>query len=508
MPDRASGASYRLTNLDASFLYQESAVSQMHGGLIFFLKGELAFDKLLRHIQERLHVSPRFRQRLVFPPYNVAHPTLEDDPDFKLENHLQQRALSPGLDEAAAVNEIILYNNSRLLDRARPLWCVTLFNGLAGRSMILWEMHHAIVDGVSGFDLLNKTMDFTPRPAPVEPPAQPWRPAQLPTPSESYLRAVRDLMVEQIDAATRGAREFMRDPTAAIRRAQSAADDLYRVRNENPPPTAVATPWNSGALTEQRIVTWLKLPFADFRAIRSAFGGTINDIVLTVLGEGAARYLKDQGWSVEGKLRIGCPVNVRRPGEEITLENRVSIMTPMTPAKPMNVVERLQAMTAETRSIKDSGAPFAIEQMMSTNTVQPAMLAAIGRVGAQQMEAAAQFVKDTKTAKPSPSDLNAPVTGINFMATNVPGPQTAWYLAGLEIGEWVCAVPLGGNLGMGVVITSYNQWIFISIVAEPRLVPDLDRLRGFVGEAFDELRQGLPQGVNGSRAGGSHAAAV
>jgi hypothetical protein len=78
----------------------------------------------------------------------------------------------------------------------------------------------------------------------------------------------------------------------------------------------------------------------------------------------------------------------------------------------------------------------------------------------------------------------------------------------LEIGEWVCAVPLGGNLGMGVVITSYNQWIFISIVAEPRLVPDLDRLRGFVGEAFDELRQGLPQGVNGSRAGGSHAAAV
>src|SRR6516162_984950 len=110
-------ASYRLTNLDASFLYQESAVSQMHGGMIYFVRGELPFEKFFRHVQGRLHIARRYRQRLVFPLFNLAHPTLEDDPDFKLENHLQHRQLPEGITEAGAVDEIVRYNNSRILDR-------------------------------------------------------------------------------------------------------------------------------------------------------------------------------------------------------------------------------------------------------------------------------------------------------------------------------------------------------------------------------------------------------
>src|SRR5215472_11910900 len=109
--------SYRLTNLDASFLYQESAVSQMHGGMIFFIRGELPFEKFYRHVQGRLHTTRRYRQRLVFPLFNLAHPTLEDDPDFKLENHVQRRQLPLGISQADAVEEIVRYNNSRVLDR-------------------------------------------------------------------------------------------------------------------------------------------------------------------------------------------------------------------------------------------------------------------------------------------------------------------------------------------------------------------------------------------------------
>jgi diacylglycerol O-acyltransferase / wax synthase len=159
-------ASYRLTNLDASFLYQESAISQMHGGAIFFLRGELAFDKFFGHISSRLHITPRYRQRLVFPLFNLAHPTLEDDPDFKVENHVQRRQLPDGVNEASAVDEIVRYNNSRMLDRGRPLWCMTLFEGMPGRSFVLFEMHHCLVDGVSGLDLMNRLMDFTPNPPP------------------------------------------------------------------------------------------------------------------------------------------------------------------------------------------------------------------------------------------------------------------------------------------------------------------------------------------------------
>jgi|SRR5579863_2679191 len=489
----ADQPSYRLTDHDASFLYQESAVSQMHGGLIFFLKGELSFDKLFHHMRGRLHVTPRFRQRLVFPPFNIAHPTLEDDPDFQLENHVQRRALSPDLDEAGAVQEILRYNNSRLLDRARPLWCITLFEGLPGHSMVLWEMHHAIVDGVSGFDLLNKTLDFTPHPA-ISEPSEPWKPAKLPTPTEAYLRALRDTVVKQVDTATRNVRELIEDPLAVARRTLAAQADSDRVLNETAQTTAVPTPWNAGPVTEERKAAWLNLPFAEFRAIRAAFGGTINDVVLAVLAEGAARYLKDHGWQTPGKLRIGCPVNVRRPGEEITLENRVSIMMPMTPAEPTDVVARLRALTLETKRIKDSGAPYAIEHMMTASTVPPAMLAALGQAGAQQMEAMAQYVRAINW-KPSPTGPNAPVTGINFMATNVPGPQTTWYLAGCEVAGYVAAVSLAGNLGLGVVITSYNQRIFITLVAEPRLLPDVECLRDFVAESFAELRERVPQTV-------------
>ncbi|MGH7837062.1 MAG: wax ester/triacylglycerol synthase domain-containing protein, partial [Candidatus Binataceae bacterium] len=434
--------SYRLTDHDASFLYQESAVSQMHGGMIFFLKGELPFDKLFHHIRSRLHVTPRFRQRLVFPPFNLAHPTLEDDPAFKLENHVQRRTLAAHLDEAGAVQEILRYNNSRLLDRARPLWCVTLFAGLPGHSLVLWEMHHAIMDGVSGFDLLTKTLDFTPHPAFIEP-AQPWTPAKLPTPTESYLRALRDTVVKQVDTATQNMQEFMRDPLAAVRRAQAAQADSARVLGETAQANAIATPWNAGVVTEERKAAWLNLPFGEFRAIRAAFGGTINDVVLTVLGEGAARYLKDHGWPTEGRFRIGCPVNVRRPGEEITLENRVSIMMPMTSAEPMDVVERLRAMVVETKQIKDSGAPYVLERMMTASSAPPAMLAALGQAGARQMEALAQYLRATNW-KPSPAGPNAPVTGINFMATNIPGPQTTWYLAGSEVSGFVAAVSLTG----------------------------------------------------------------
>jgi hypothetical protein len=116
------------------------------------------------------------------------------------------------------------------------------------------------------------------------------------------------------------------------------------------------------------------------------------------------------------------------------------------------------------------------------------------------MEAAARFAKDTST-KPNPTGLNPPVTGINFMATNVPGPQTAWYLAGVEVGEWVCAVSLAGNLGLGVVITSYNQRLLISLVADPRLLSDVDRLNGFIEEAFVELQSRVPQQESEARNG-------
>jgi diacylglycerol O-acyltransferase / wax synthase len=299
---------------------------------------------------------------------------------------------------------------------------------------------------------------------------------------------VRDLIVQQVDSVARTALDFMRDPMGGIRQAEQLAESM-RVLNASMQRTAISTPWNN-VVTQDRSVAWVKFPFDDFRAMRRAFGGTINDLVLTLVSEAAARYLKHHGWPTEGDLRIGCPVNVRRSGEQISLENRVSIMMPMMPARPMDLIERLRVIVAETKRQKDAGLPYVIDQMTSTNAMPPALAAAIGRVAAQQLETSAQLIK-TINWKPGPGGPHLPVTGINFMATNVPGPQVPWYFAGHEVTEMVGAIPLAGNLGLGVVVTSYNQQLFISLTAEPRLLPDVDRLRDFIGDAFEEMRERL-----------------
>ncbi|HLW71936.1 MAG TPA: wax ester/triacylglycerol synthase domain-containing protein [Candidatus Binataceae bacterium] len=489
MPNSATGPKRRLSPLDASFLYGESAVNPTHVGSIFFLDGEIPFDKLFDHMRRRLHISPRFRQRLVFSPFNLANATIEDDPDFKLENHVFRRSLTPGISETDAINEILREHFGSLMDRTRPLWRVTLYEGLPGRSVFVWAMHHAIVDGVSAFEMLNRLMDFTAHPPPDEP-AEPWSPAPLPSAGASLFSAVRDLVVDGIDSVTRTALELVRDPSSTIRQAQTLVEAMQSMGDMAEPPAA--TPWNAGPAVSERNLGYLKMPFADYRAIRAAFGGTINDIVLTVLGEGAARYLVHHGWATTGKLRFGCPVNVRRPEEQVVLENRVSMMMPTTPAAPMDIVERLKQIAAETARIKASGAPFKMERLSGmSETIPPAVMGAMSSISAIGVELTAAMIKATDW-KPTPRGFAMPPSGINFVATNVPGPQAQWYFAGYKVVDMVGLLPLGGNLGYGVAISSYNQNILFSMMADARLLPDVEKMKGFVAAAFNELRERIP----------------
>jgi WS/DGAT/MGAT family acyltransferase len=479
-----SGAKRRLSTLDASFLYAESAISPTHIGSIFFVEGELSFDQVFEHMRRRIHISPRFRQRLAFPPLNLAHATIEDDPDFKLENHVHRYELPDDISEADAIKEILRQHFARMMDRTRPLWHMTLFEGLPGRSMLVWAMHHAIVDGVSAFELLNRMMDFSPKPPPEEQP-EPWQPAPFPSAGVSLVAAVRDLAIEQIDNATRAGIELARDPASALKQTTTLAATARLMSEMAQPP--VSTPWNAGLAVGERNLAYLKMPFADYRAIRAAFGGTINDIVLTVLGEGAARYLKHHGWPTAGNLRFGCPVNVRRPEETVVLENRVSMMMPSTPAAPMDVVERLAQIGAETKRIKESGAAFTMERMSTmSESIPPVVLGAISRVGAIGMELAGALLKAADW-KPTPGGFAMPPPAINFVATNVPGPQAQWYFAGHKVTDSIGLLPLAGNLGYGVAIVSYNQYMTFSMMGDARML-DVEQMKAFVEEAFNDLR--------------------
>jgi WS/DGAT/MGAT family acyltransferase len=445
-------------------------------------------------MRQRLYISPRFRQRLSFAPFNLAHPSIEDDPDFKLENHVRLQKLPPGISEAEAIQQIVRRHFDHVMDRTRPLWDVTLFEGLPGRSPLVWAMHHALVDGVSGFEMLNSLMDFTPNPPPPETVPEPQTPTRLPSMPEVFVSAARDLAVEQIDQVVDAVQEFMRDPRSLSRQVETLAAVVRLIGEVAQPP--VATPWNAGLAIGERSLAFLKMPFADYRAIRAALGGTINDIVLAVLGEGAARYLKHHGWPTDGILRFGCPVNVRRPGEEIILENRVSVMMPSTSAAPLDMVERLKLISQQTARLKQSGAAYTMERMTGlAASIPPALLGAVSAVSAISTQLMAGLFRASDW-RPAPGGFAMPPSGISFVATNVPGPQTPWYFAGHKVTDMFGILPLPSNIGYGVSISSYDDHITFSMMADERMISDVDQMKAFVREAFDDLRQRVPAGVH------------
>ena len=244
-----------------------------------------------------------------------------------------------------------------------------------------------------------------------------------------------------------------------------------------------APAWSS----QERTLAWLRTSFADIRAIRSAFGGTINDVVLTMLSEGAARYLRDHRVQPGAPFRIGCPVSVRREDESGSLGNRVSMMFPELPAEPMDPVARLKLVTAETQRIKEAAEPQALERLMSIglSASPPALVAMLAGIATTAMDAAVSFQR----IFPSWVRRAAQPLGISFIATNVPGSQVPLYLAGHRMVDYLGLLPLGGNLGFGVPIISYNQNLYFTMMAAPNLMPDPDRMKSLVEQVFEELKR-------------------
>jgi diacylglycerol O-acyltransferase / wax synthase len=478
---------HRLASLDASFLYMESKCSPTHVGGISVFEGEMHFERYLRFMEERIHLVPRYRQRLAEVPLNLAHPTLEDDPDFKLENHVKRHRLKKGITEPEMIEEALrLYEPP--LDRSRPLWETYLLEGMKGRTVLMQKISHALVDGVSTVEMSVVMSDFSPKPKKIEPPPAPWKPASLPGNAERLVLAIRDLLVDQVDTVSSTLLEFIRDPAAAAGRLREGAEAM-RAMTESLSRPIVMTPWQAGIVGQRRSFALCRQPFADYRAIRNAFGGTINDVVLTVLSEGAARYLKHHKWpAADQQFRLGCPVSVRRAEEKLDLGNRVSMMFPMMPAESIDLVERLKLISEETVRIKKAGLPQAMDRMSTAlDLISPALIALAGRIGTSALDLAST-IYGALGIKPRPEGFNLPPTGISFIATNVPGVQVPMYMGGHKLLYSTGFVGPGGTLGFGVPIGSYNQEMFYHLTADPRLMPDVDRMKQFIDDSFGELR--------------------
>src|ERR1700688_182366 len=410
---------YRLSTQDATFIYGESRNGPLHIGSIGLFEGRIDFIAMLGHFEERIHLVPRYRQRLVEVPFNVAHAMMEDDPEFSFDNHVFRHELEDGLSETDAIAEMMeIYQTP--LSRAHPLWELHSFANLEGdRTALVWKVHHCLVDGVSGVELLKVMYDFRAEPEDITPPARPWVAAQPSSIVSRFAEGIRNQIQTAVNSTISAAVEMVEEPDKVAERARTIGE-ATRQMTELMTRRIVATPWNSTPIGQERMVAWSKQSFADFRAIRSAFGGSVNDVVLAMLTEGAARYLQHHGYDVEGQqLCIGCPVNVRQRSEKSSLGNRVSMMFPTAPAAPMDIIERLNLIHEETERIKAAGSAQALEAMMGLgDAIPPSMIGPAARAATTMMDVAGRMAKWTDW-KPRPDGFRLPPFGINFIATNV-----------------------------------------------------------------------------------------
>jgi diacylglycerol O-acyltransferase / wax synthase len=492
MPEKSaspSATSYRLSTQDATFIYGESQNGPLHIGSIGLFEGRVDFNGLLGHCEERMHLVPRYRQRIAEVPLNLAHAMMEDDPEFSLDNHVFGHELPEAMSEGDALSEMMrIYQKP--LDRAHPLWELHAFQNLDGnRTALMWKVHHCLVDGVSGVELLKVMYDFRAEPDDVPQPAEPWVAARPSSLIRRFAEAVRNQIQTAVNITINAAVEMAEDPAAVAERARQIGEAM-RLMSELATRRIVATPWNSTPITQERIVAWSRQSFADFRAIRSAFGGSVNDVVLAMLTEGAARYLKHHGYAVEGQqLCIGCPVNVRHKDERSSLGNRVSMMFPTAAAEPMDVVERLKLINEETERIKAAGSAQALEAVMQLgDTMPPSMIGPAARAATTMMDAGGRLAKWTGW-KPRPDGFGLPAFGINFIATNVPGVQVPQYINGHVCLDMVPLVPLGATMGYSVAILSYYRSLYFGMMAEPRVMPDVALMKAFVDDSFAELKR-------------------
>jgi WS/DGAT/MGAT family acyltransferase len=452
----------RLTGLDASFLHLEDDAAHMHVASVMLFEGEAPpYVDFLANLERRLHLVPRYRQRLAFVPLAQGRPKWVDDPSLNLRYHVRHTALpAPGgeVELRALAGRVF----SQQLDRDKPLWELWLVDGLEGdRFAILSKTHHALVDGVSGVDIATVLFDTKREPDTPPAPNERWLPRPLPSRAQLFGEA----LVERATVpgeVLRSVRAVFRAPRQI---ASGALDALAGVGAmawaglKAAPPS----PYNR-SIGPHRRFTWVRGSLGDVKAIKDALGGSVNDVMLATVAGALRRHLQRRGHPTEAlELKAMVPVSVRTDLERGALGNRVAAMMAPLPVWCDDPVERLRLVTESMAGLKDSGQA----------------------VGAQVITQLSGFAPPTVISQAA--RLSSRQRFFNLVITNVPGPQFPLYLLGRELIEGFPMVPLVKNQGLGVAIMSYNGRINFGLVGDFDVLFDLDDLALDVEASLHEL---------------------
>ena len=450
----------RLSASDMSSLLAERGPIHVHVGATVVVKGRPPkFDDLLAHVDTRLGLVPRFRQRIRHTPLSLDNPVWADDSRFDLRWHVRRVALpKPG--GTAELRDLVGRIMSEPLDFSRPLWQLYLVEGLKrGRHALVSKTHHALVDGVAAIDVGTVVLDPSPDGAELELPAEHWEPDE-PSPEMLFVRAASERIRGPLRAATRAAREAIQMPRSTAGRVVRTSQSFARLAASGP--SAPHTFLNQ-EIGRDRRVAFGRTELEALKAARGGADATVNDVILSVATGALRRLFERRGETLPEQIVALVPMSVRPAGEDLELGNRLATLLVPLPIRERDPVARLQRIHAEASRLKESEQAAAASLIIEATGWTPPT---INRVLAGAMSRALVF---------------------NIVVSNVPGPQVPFYLLGRRIEAIYPFVPLSPqNHALSIGVLSYDGGVFFGIAADRDLFPDLDEFTHDLGAALAE----------------------
>jgi WS/DGAT/MGAT family acyltransferase len=403
---------------------------------------------------------PRYRQKLAFPPMQTGRPFWTDDPNFNLEYHIRHSALpAPGSEEQ--LRNIAGRLFSQQLDRSKPLWEIWLVQGLEKkRFALVIKTHHAVIDGVAGVDISTVLFDLKPVPEPTETDHD-WVASPPPSPAAMAAQGVQELATAPLKLARRATSAAVH-PTRTVRKATESAEGVGEILWGMADP-APKVPLNVEIGSHRRYF-WVRSQLSDFKRIKDALGGTVNDVVLTVVSGALRRWLNGRGLRTEGvELRALVPVSIRGEDEHGDGGNRIAAMRGPLPVYVEDPVKRLQIVHAAMDDLKESKQALGAEVISRMNDFAPPTLLA------------------------QAARINFSTRLFNLIVTNVPGPQLPLYVLGRELEDVFPVAFLPQDHALAIAIMSYNGGINFGLLADYDSMEDVEEIADGVSESIAEL---------------------
>jgi len=470
IPPSARKTWQRLSPMDALFVYVESDLAPMHVGVLTVYRGNLPFNRYLRHLDARVRGLPRYRQRIAAAPFHLAHPAWEDDTGFDIRRHVSSVRLNPP-GSPLQLRQLAEKLFSRRLALDKPPWEQTFIGGLeGGRTAILTCIHHALADGLSCVELLRAMHD--------DPESNTPLPCALAEskPAAGLIERLTEAIADDLRLPGEIIGELRADyahlvstlPTGGL---ASALGTTSKTLLDYAAPLH-RFPFNTHLLSGEKRAAWCEYPLEAVRDAAHKLGGTVNDAVLTIVGGAVCRYLRvGRGGTDASELHVSVPVNIRPPEGRGTLGNRISAQPVSVPLEGRSSKERFDAVRLQTRALKTAGIAYGLHMIAQAWFAVPAP---------------AQFGLGKLYAAPFGSALLSGATALatrDTICTNVAGPDRPLYALGRRCEAMYPLAPVIGGMGVVFPCVSYNGTLYLSAIADRYAVPDIQRLKGCMDRA-------------------------